>query len=164
MDQEACPVCSNQYVVFRDITGARWRYLCACESDRRCQKGRHPATHAKLHADDSVDRYACDDHGVPVEDRPPVPVLVPKPPSRTLQQQPQERVRRKVVEVKPKVRHDILTLDGFKASLVEEKLRGRCRRCHRERALIDSAFRPVGGTPLFDLVCPSCGYDRHDFI
>lgn len=73
MDQDACPTCEDPYVVFRDIENKRWRFLCRCEYGERCSKGRHPATHAKLNAEGGVERFACDHHGVPPEERPPAP-------------------------------------------------------------------------------------------
>lgn len=162
MDQEACPTCSVEYVVFRDIENKRWRFLCRCEQSARCSKGRHPATHAKLNAEGGVERFACDDHGVPADERPATPSLPPLPPAPA--PEPEPKPRRRPPPEAPKPRHDLLTLEGFKAAVEEDKLRGRCRQCRRERMLIDSVFRPVEGTPLYDMVCPHCGHDRHDFI
>lgn len=157
MDEEACPTCGTPYVVFRDIENKRWRYLCACEANAGCAKGRHPATHAKLHVDDSVERYVCDAHGVPPDERPP-------PPPRTSIPAKEAPKRRTEVPKPSRVRRDLLTLEGFKAELRESQLRGRCKKCRRDRAMIDSQFKAVEGTPLFDLLCPFCGHHEHDFL
>ena len=66
---EPCPACAEVHAVFRDFDNRPWRWLCVVESEQRCFKGPHPATHARLTASGAVERFACDDHGVPPEER-----------------------------------------------------------------------------------------------
>jgi hypothetical protein len=163
MDEDKCSTCGAEYVVFRDLTNRLHRYLCRCELDRKCALGRHPASHVRLTAGGEVDKFLCDDHGVPADERPVAPVLPPEPVKPFVPTPVVER-KKKVKEDVKKVKHDLLTLEGFKASLAEDKLRGRCKKCKRERFLTDSVFKQVVETPLFNLFCPHCGHDRHDFL
>jgi ribosomal protein S14 len=158
MDDEACPTCGTPYAVFRDLENKRWRFLCTCEGQARCSKGKHPATHAKLNAGGDVERFACDDHGVPADERPPTPVMRARV---ALEAAP---TRKKSPSAPARPAHDLLTLEGFRADLAERNVRGRCAKCGRERAMIDSDFRPVKGTPLYDLHCPHCGHYGHTFL
>lgn len=155
----SCPICGAEYVVFQDAEEHTWRFICRCESSSRCKACKSPATQARVTEEGRVDKFACDQHGVPIDLRP-TREEENKPVGEQAPQKAKAKAPSRIKEDKPQ--HDVLTLEGFKAEIVERKLSGRCLKCRKERNLIDSVFRPVEGSPIYDLVCPHCGHDRHE--
>lgn len=84
---EPCPACAETHAVYRDFDDRPWRWLCVVECSQTCFKGPHPATHARLTATGAVERFVCDKHGVPEDeregaDKPPVYVTPGEKPKR----------------------------------------------------------------------------------
>lgn len=98
---DACEFCHTPYVRGRDPDDNAWRSLCKCESHQRCFKGAHYATHAR-ELDDAV-VFACDRHGVSLDDRAAVAVLPPEPSRerRAKAETPAEDTPRKPREAPP---------------------------------------------------------------
>lgn len=77
---DACEFCGTPYVRAKDPDDNPWRSLCRCEAHaQKCFKGHHYATHARLLGERTV--FACDKHGVSLEDRAeaaPLPPEIPR--------------------------------------------------------------------------------------
>lgn len=150
-----CSKCRAVYRVQRSLEHQQnVRNLCKCEVARTCayqKKGKTacgPVRQALLDADGAVELYLCETHCAQEA----LDELAPPQPKKT---------------AAPKVVHDLLTEEGFRAEAKAMNVWGRCLRCYEKFALADAPLvvhhQHDDGRALRQPACPKCQGQSYAF-